>query len=331
MLVCLSKVDYKQQLKTKNMYRLIIAFSMILSVFLLTACEEEYIPDLADAPPEIVVEGYIEAGQNALPPYVLLTRSTSFFSSIDSSQLNELFVHDAMVRITNETDTINLQELCLSSLDPVQQQFATELLGLGSTDSIGIDICVYIEPSFTPQTGEEGKRYDLEVIADGKRVTATTTIPYAVPLDSVRYVPTPDPNNDTLVELRCYITDRGSTTDFYRYFTQQNNDPLYPGVNSVIDDVFFNGESFEFPLARGQLRTQDFDLDTFGYFWKGDTIMVKWCTIDQAHYQFWSTLEFNSGSEGPFASFTRVDSNIEGGLGVWGGYAASYHELIVPE
>ncbi len=295
-----------------------------------TSCEEEYIPDLGESPVEIVVEGYIEAGQNAIPPYVILTRSTSFFSSIDTDQLNGLFVHDAIVRISNETDTINLKEFCLASLDPVQQQLAAELLGLGNADSIGIDICVYLEPTFVPQIGEEGKRYDLEVIADGETLTATTTIPYSVPLDSLYYVPTPD-MNDTLVELRCAITDPGNSVDFYRYFTQQNNDPLYPGVNSVIDDVFFDGESFEFPLARGQLRTQEFDLESFGYFWKGDTIQVKWCTLDEAHYQFWSTLEFNSGSEGPFASFTRVESNINGGLGVWGGYAASYHELIVPE
>lgn len=312
-----------------NLFQNKVCF-LFLIIFI-TACEEEYIPDLGESPVELVVEGYIEAGQNAIPPYVLLTRSTSFFSSIDSSQLSDLFVHDAQVRITNETDTINLQEFCLASLDPVQQEFAAELLGLGSLDSIGIDICVYLEPSFTPQIGEEGKRYDLEVIADDKVLTASTTIPYSVPLDSLYYVPIPDPGNDTLVELRCAISDPGGIINFYRYFTRQNSNPQYAGVNSVIDDVLFNGASFEFPLARGQLRTQEFDLDTFGFFWKGDTIQVKWCTIDEAHYQFWSTLEFNSGSEGPFASFTRIESNINGGLGIWGGYGASYHELIVPE
>jgi len=305
----------------------------IILIISLLSCEEEYIPEIANAEPEIVVEGYIEAGSNATPPYVLLTRSTSFFSTIDANQISNLFMHDATVRITSGTDTIVLQELCLSSLDEFQQQLAADLLGLGNIDLIGIDICAYIEPSFTPQLGEAGKTYNLTIETEGKTLTASTTIPPIAPLDSLRYVVHPNPDNDTLVELRCFITEPGSTTDFYRYFTQRNDEPTFTAPNSVIDDVLFNGESFEIPLARGQVinTPEDFDPITFGYFRRGDTITVKWCTIDQAHYDFWSTLEFNSGSEGPFASFTRVNSNINGGLGIWGGYGASYHTLIVPE
>lgn len=314
----------------RNYLYLTLAIPLIISFL---SCEEEYIPEIANAEPEIVVEGYIEAGPNAVPPYILLTRSTSFFSTIGADQISNLFVHDANIRITNETDTIVLQELCLSSLDEFQQQLAADLLGLGDIDSIGIDICAYIEPSFAPQVGEAGKTYDLSIEVDGKTITASTTIPLIVPLDSMRYVSHPNPDNDTLVELRSFVNDPGSTVDFYRYFTQRNSEPTFTAPNSVIDDVLFNGQIFEIPLARGQVvnTSEDFDPDTFGYFWRGDTITVKWCVIDQAHYDFWSTLEFNSGSEGPFASFTRVQSNINGGLGIWGGYAASYHTLIVPE
>ena len=138
-------------------------FNPISLIISFISCEEEYIPEIASAEPEIVVEGYIEAGPNAIPPYILLTRSTSFFSTIDANQISNLFVHDADVRITSETDTIVLQELCLSSLDEFQQQLAANLLGLGDIDSIGIDICAYIEPSFTPQVGEAGKTYDLTI------------------------------------------------------------------------------------------------------------------------------------------------------------------------
>jgi len=313
------------------MIRYYLIIIVLLSV-IMTSCEEEYIPEIADSEPEIVVEGYIEAGPNATPPYVLLTRSTSFFSSIDASQVNNLFVHDAIVRITNETDTIVLEELCLSSLTPIQQELVAGLLGLGGTiDSVGIDICAYVEPTFAPQLGEVGKRYDLEIEVGEERLTASTTIPSAAPLDSIRYAP--HPTTDSLVELRCFISDPVGVDNFYRYFTQRNSEPFYPPPSSVFPDEIFSGESFELPLARGQVvnTPEDFDPDTFGFFWKGDTITVKWCALDEAHYDFWSTLEYNSGSEGPFASFTRVKSNINGGLGIWGGYSASYHSLIVPE
>ncbi|MBK8777276.1 MAG: hypothetical protein IPO25_07635 [Saprospiraceae bacterium] len=32
---------------------------------------------------------------------------------------------------------------------------------------------------------------------------------------------------------------------------------------------------------------------------------------------FWNTLEFNKGSQGPFSSYTTINSNIIGGLGIW--------------
>jgi len=305
---------------------------LFLCSILIMSCEEEYIPEIANAEPEIVVEGYIEAGPGAIPPYILLTRSTSFFSSIDANQINDLFVHDADIRITNETDTIVLEELCLNSLTQIQQELVAGLLGLGgSIDSVGIDICVYVQPTLTPQLGEAGKRYDLDIQVEGEHITATTTIPVHAPLDSVRYAP--HPTTDSLVELRSFVNDPPGIANYYRYFTQRNSEPFYPPPQSVVPDNFFTGESFEIPLARGQVvnTPEDFDPETFGYFWKGDTITVKWCTLDEAHYDFWSTLEYNSGSEGPFASFTRVKSNINGGLGVWGGYGASYHNLIVPE
>ncbi len=307
------------------------AFIMVMILAMLFGCETEYTPDIKNENPDIVVEGFIEAGQDATPPYVLLTKSTPFFSSLDANTVNELFVHDAIVTINDGTNTIELQELCLNDLTPAQQELAKDLLGFGSADSIGINICIYLEVSFTPTLGEEGKTYDLKIETDNKEITATTTIPPMVPLDSLSFVDLPDPGNDSLVEVRCFINDPAEYTSFYRYFTKRNSDPSYAGLASVIDDVFFDGQAFEFPLTRGQARTDAIDINTYGYFWKGDTIQVKWATIDEAHYNFWSTLEYNTSADGPFSSFTKVSSNINGGIGIWGGYGASYHQIIIPE
>jgi len=301
-------------------------FFLVLGCFF--SCETEYIPDIANENPEIVVEGFIEAGPNAAPPYVILTRTSPFFSTIDGDKIDELFVHDAIITINDGTNTITLSELCLNDLTPVQQQLAAELLGLGN-DSIGINICIYIEQSPTPTYGQPGTTYDLRIETDDKLITATTTVPFPAPLDSLQYVDLPADANDSLVELRCFFTDPPET-NFYRYFTKRNGDPMYPGLTSVIDDMLFNGQQFEFPLTAGQSRTEAIDINTYGYFWKGDTVLIKWSNIDEAHYQFWSTLEYNTSADGPFTSFTKVASNIEGGIGIWGGYGSSEHMIIVP-
>ena len=34
-------------------------------------------------------------------------------------------------------------------------------------------------------------------------------------------------------------------------------------------------------------------------------------------------------NQGPFASYTRLQSNIVGGLGIWGGYSVSYYKRAV--
>lgn len=304
----------------------------ILGLFLtcsLIACQEEFIPELEESEPRLVVEGYIEAGDQALPPYLILTKSTKFYSTFDLDLLSGLYVHDAEVFVDNGTDTVQLTEVCLSTLTPAQQELFGEFLGLG-TDSIVVDFCLYTDLTFS-MLGEEGKTYNLSIDADGEKVSATTTIPIHVPLDSVGYTDHPNfPENDTLAQMRCFLSDP-PTVEYYRYMTSQNDGPMVPGLGSVVDDRVFNGQEFEFPISRGQSALEDIDPDTFGYFWKGDTATIKWITLDEAHYDFWSTAEFDTGSQGPFTSYVRIVSNIEGGLGIWGGLAASFHTIVIPE
>ena len=145
------------------------------------------------------------------------------------------------------------------------------------------------------------------------------------PLDSVWI----EEEDDTLATLFALYSDPDTIGNYLRYFTKRNSESFYPGFASVFDDNLINGQTFHFPLDRGQSRSDDLDLDTYGYFWKGDTVIVRWCAIDRRHYDFWKTIEFDSGIDGPFSSATIIESNIEGGLGVWGGYGCSYDTIIV--
>jgi hypothetical protein len=305
---------------------------------LLFSCEEEYIPQDVFDKPEISVEGYIEYGDSALPPYVILTKSFPYTSTLSPEALNELFIHDAIVKVSDGTVEVQLTEICLNdvlSFDSTLANMIANSIGLGGVNLGTLNYCVYVDigrflgsSNLVP---EIGKAYYLTVINGADTVRATTTIPPLIPLDSVFYVNHPDfPVNDSLVEMRAKLRDFPNRADFYRIFTKRNSEPMFALLGgSVTDDKIFDGREFEFPIQRGQPQTADFDVNSFGYFWRGDTVTIRSANIDFEHFRFWQTLEYNVGTQGPFTTYVRIESNIKGGLGIWGGLSFGNYTLIV--
>ena len=70
------------------------------------------------------------------------------------------------------------------------------------------------------------------------------------------------------------------------------------------------------------------DKDDVLHFNVKDTVNIKFCSIDKETYDFWETFQkelFNAGN--PLAaSNSKIKSNINNGLGVWGGYAVVEHQ-----
>lgn len=307
----------------------IIGFMTLVLTSILFSCEEEFIPDVVISPSDIVVEGYIEAGEGATPPFIILTRSLPFFQELDSNQLNNAFVHDAVITVKDGDRSVQLSELCLDDIPEEFREQATQLLGV-NPDSVGFNFCIYIDLSLS-MMGEEGHTYELEIEVEGKSLRAVTYIPFHVPLDELTFQDPPGEPNDTLRQLLIKLTDPSNQADYYRYQTGRNAGPLrYPAGGSVVDDRLFDGQDLEIPLTEAEPPGQNFDLDTYGLFTRGDVIVIKWITIDEAHYDFINTLEFATANQGPFSNYTRVQHNVEGGLGIWGGLSASYYELFVP-
>lgn len=303
-----------------------VTFMMLTGMLLLTSCEKEI--DLELPPPgnTWVVEGFIQTDQF---PYVILTRNTSFFGGNAFSSLGNLYVRNANVTVSHSGTDYPMQELCLSNLPPNLKPVVSQFLGV-NLDSLpaDLDVCVYVNFQLT---GTEGEQYDLSIQKADTVLTATTTIPNAVPIDSMWIVPEPEVA-DSLVRLWVQFDEPDTLGNYYRYFTKRNDEPFYPGLfGSVLDDQFFNGQLFRFNLDRGYDRNTDIDFETYGLFVVGDTIIVNINSIDRPHFRFWETAEDQLRSGGPFASPTYITSNIEGGIGIWGGYGSAYDTLIVPK
>ncbi len=299
----------------------LIFFTMIFS------CEEEFIPEINSDPPSIVVEGFIEGGDNPTSPYVILTRSIPFFSEINLNDMEGFFVRDAVITVSTADQSVQLEEFCLSELTTEQRVIVSELFGL-NVDSSMLDFCVYIDPTFS-MVGEEGEQYDLLVEVEDKVLTASTMIPERPVLEDLIFKDVPGEPVDTLRELRVTLDDNPQVTNFYRYFTNENEQGFLATFNSVFNDLFFDGEKFEFPLPKAEESDVEFNFETFGFYKVGSTIDLKFCAIDEAHYDFWSTLEFNRANQGPFSSSTVISYNIDGGIGIWGGYSSIERRLVV--
>lgn len=290
------------------------SFFGLLVLIAFTACEKAVDLKLDAVPPKLVVEAVIENGQ---PPQVILTRSVAYFSSINLRDLTNSFVRGAEVEISNGSRTHRLKEY---RVEPVP----------------GIAFYYYSIDSSQLATaflGELNTSYSLVIRSGGETVTAQTRIPEITRrIDSFYWKPAPALLNDTnKVALMFRGTDRPGLGDYVRYFTKQNRDPFYPGLNSVFDDQFIDGSSFDVQIERGVPRGAELG-EGYSYFNRGDTVVFKLCNIDRSTFNFWRTMEFSYASIGnPFSSPTRVLSNITGNaLGYFGGYAAQYRQLIIP-
>ncbi len=285
-----------------------------LFLLLLTACEKTVVFKLDQTEPKLVVEATIENGQE---PVVYLTKSLNYFSSIDRSQLVGSFVHGAEIFVSNGAKTQQLRE------------YSAPIGG-------GNFFYYYSSDAGIPSNyfrGELDRGYSLQILVDGKEYRALTRIPDTTRrIDSLFWKPAPAGNPTGKVALMVRAYDRPGFGDYIRYFTKRNSEPFYPGLNSVYDDQIIDGSSYEVQVERGVDRNYS-QTSGYSFFDRGDTVTLKLCNIDKNTFDFWRTMEFTYASVGnPFASPTRVLGNISGGaLGYFGGYAAQYRTIIIPQ
>ena len=295
------------------MIRYFIPFVLIFCV--LASCEKDINIKLNKTSTDLVVDASIENGQY---PVVTLSRSLDYFSKIDLQVLANSFVHNAVVTISNGQLTAPLKE--------------------DSTRDVTSGLVIYFYTFHSADGnlkfhGEFNSQYNLEIQVENKTYTATTTIPNPNKyIDSLWWTPVTNTNDTGLVNLKARFVDPPGLGNYTRYFTSVNNGPFYPGLNSVFDDQITDGTTYSITIPKGVNRNFPIDGTDYGYFNKGDEIVVKLANIDKATYDFWRTMEYNYQSVGnPFSTPTQVISNISNGaLGYFGGYADQFKSITIP-
>src|SRR5450432_1022874 len=289
-------------------------FFFLILLLILVSCEKNINIKLDPSSTDLVVDGSIENGEY---PVIFLSRSLAYFSKIDPHVLTASFVHNATVTLSNGYAIGQLKE---------------DSLVLDSSD-----LAIYF---YTFKNGDPGifkgdfnTGYSLKIEVDSKTYLATTTIPLLTKtIDSLWWVPPPNNLDSALAVVKARINDPKGLGNYTRYFTSVNSGPFYPGLQSVFDDQVTDGTVYTVSVDKGVNRNEKIDFNTYAFFNRGDSVVVKLSDIDKDTYDFWRTMEYNYQSIGnPFSTPTEVISNISNGaLGYFGGYASQYVRLNIP-
>ena len=277
--------------------KVLVCSYLILS---LTSCGDLNRPIDIDLPvfeSEVVVECYLQPGQ----PYLLsLTESVSYF---EAAQL--IYVKDATVEITHGNEKILLEPVTLPLPEGVEQ---LEIL----RPLIGDSLFFYTSFATVPEN------YDTEFFlnittTEGEKISAMTFIPAPVPIDTIEWKFDED---DSLAFTLTRFQDDPNNQNFYRrtlHFQSLDNEP---DQDFSVDDRIFNGEMAVFGSGFDYARE--------------DTLIFSLYHITQDYYDFLETKEAAiTANLSPFAQPAVVQSNIQGGIGIFTGFTLYREEVVI--
>ncbi len=277
-------------------------YKIWLLCLLIASCDKELEIEIPVHDNILVTEAWIEQGK---PANVLLSLSAPYFASIDTSNIRDFAVTKAKVSVMTDS----LAEIMVLKpnykLFPPYYYFSTETYG------------------------ETEKEYVLEIVYNGGLYKATTSIPRVLKPDSIWHEQTN--TTDTAAAIYIRIKDEPDKENFFRVFYKRldKDKGFETSHNSVFSDQLFADGAYTYKLTRNDGEILNIDKDI--YFHKGDMVVIKFCSIDKKHFEFWNSLQSNKlNASNPFSASNRtIKSNISGGIGIWGGYAAWYDTVRV--
>lgn len=279
-----------------------LRYALPLLLLALPSCGEKPDPKLTQFTQELVVEGSIETGRFSR---VFITRNIPYYVQLDSADFMYLMIRQASVFVSDgerqEALTLRYDE----NLFPPFYYQGTQI------------------------RGEAGKTYSLTINHGSEtQLRATTTLPPAVQVDSIWFQPIASNPERGTINLRIINPNTGY---HYRILTmiQSEQSRYYPTLIANFSAALFNDSIQILSLRKGPESYMELDSVEY-YFSSSDTIHVKVCTMDDAQLEFWSSYQQEvAGGSNPFTASARsLVSNIEGGLGNWGGYGVTLYKFI---
>lgn len=286
--------------KRKYIYgRMMSLLIVLLHTLMLASCTGLGLDDTTSS---LVIEGWIEDGRY---PVVLLTTSVPVSAAEQTLEsLDEYVVRWGKVTISDGE---------------------REVVLTGGPDKRFLPPYYY---TTARMRGEAGKTYTIKASYDGAVATAVTTIPRKKELEYLRV----ESVTDSSYVIMAGIEDDPMSKDFYKFFVlREGKDSTYQSsFLGLISDGVLDDDIVEVPVYNSMtVRDSVFQQ----YFAPDDVVYVRFSTMDQTSWFYWSDFEeIQSLSRNPFFPVsTPIRSNIEGGLGIWSGYGSCYYKVSIPD
>jgi hemin uptake protein HemP len=315
-------------------------FAIILVSIFILSCETDITVDLPSPEEKLIVQGKIETGEK---PFIFLSRNIGYFEPVNIPEFDESSdITELIKALENSMGLIYDSTVVMTVTD-----------GNNHIDTLIPTIDIFQFPIFGYQAknmiGQDGQSYRLDITYNGKDFWAETTIPQAVPIDSVWFEFLEE--NDTIGTLGFHILDPKNTRNFYTIESlvvneQMSYNPPYIG-SFILDDEGFDGDTIKYsPLLKSyngndffdssvEVETQEeyeLDFNRKAYFDFGSTVSLKLSSIDVASYVFWTSFYVHLGTAGnPFTNPASLKSNIVGDNcdGIWAGYGTDIKTVTI--
>lgn len=260
--------------------------------FIITACDKEI--ELSELDDKITVEGWIDEGGH---PIVMLTQAVHVDHTARSlSDLSDYIVKWAKVTVSDGEHS----EILTGKFN--KKYYPPYIYTTGN------------------MKGKAGKTYSLTVEYQNHTLTASTTIPPHVDIDTAFAIASTDSSS---FGIKIIFSDNPSTHDYYKTFSNcdSTSNMYLSTIMQAIDDRNANSSTIENTIYRGRFLDSDYKPG----FTRGEVVMVKLCHIDSVSYAIWKDYENSlSFSRNALLRYNNnITSNIIGGLGYWCGYGAT--------
>jgi hypothetical protein len=165
--------------------------------------------------------------------------------------------------------------------------------------------------------------YSLSVVVDGKTFQASSFMPKAVPLDSLKSARLPSINQDRdkpsdSLQIDCYFKDPASEVNFYRVKTVKNGVFQGKGEDLLVEnDRLSNGINVILPIYTAAYKAKD-------------SVNVELVSMDRKMFDYFNTLRSIIDGGGNSAAPANPLTNFSGGcVGYFGAFSSSKKTIVL--
>ncbi|WP_177428255.1 DUF4249 domain-containing protein [Candidatus Venteria ishoeyi] len=282
---------------------------MLFANFAFVSCEKFIDYDVPEHEPRLVV---ISGFQPAEPWSVFVSHSLSSFDNDNYSQ-----IHNADVTV-NSVDGSYSEKLIYSNMS--NRYYSTEIPEEGREYEILVSTSRYPTASSTNKIPEAATILSLDTVEGYHNGDFTLDFELTFSNSSAE-------ENFFIVQL--YTIESYSWKDeFQNLIYIQSDDPNVEqvGEDDYGDDMLFlKDQSFDGREYTLRFYTPEYFSPNYG---KSAQFRVKVLTSSEEFYRYQkSSKQYNYSNDNPFAQPVQIYSNIENGIGVFGGYSVSEIDL----